>query len=515
VDLDELYDYVCDRVSAATPHQTPHIWGARQGKVVIASVPLTARIKAIGAPAHLTGQASDPAAAVRLGAVSDLRRVLLGEDVERAAGVLDLLRELGRDDSRQVSFAAQSALDEAQLKAVPDQLDLGAGQPGQPREAQTVRLAGPPLAQVFQADTNTRWLRLDRSVPSRSAVAWVRATVDTGVLPDGQGQMNGSISVVNLLGRLEIPVTARVTKRSGATNPHPIQEAWALPGWAWASSHAALAFAGAGIMVGALGTGLAAAGGPSEIGASGGLGAGYYVIRFALPAAAIVLIGTQGRWRAAGAGIAAASTAFFLTDAVGWIHHGGMSWAWVELLAVIIFASLLVIRLRPYAAKLSPLRIISPADRPLAFVALAMAGAQFILLFKSFLGAAIFDGTPIPQSTSIDGINGTASALLAVVPIAGLCVTVALTGLAGELQRAFAAAAIIAYLGPELYFMLGSLISGTSFAYIGDDAWTPGQFANWFVFLQATVTAALAVSTLLLLRSTGPGAVTRTARAPR
>jgi len=500
VDLDELYDYVYERVRAAIAHQKPNIWGARQGKVVIASVPLAARIKPKGPRAELAGRARDPVPAVRLAAVTDLRRILLGQDIERAAGVLDLLRELTTDDSRQVSAAALGALEEAQLKAVPNRIDLGEVRPGQPPVAQTVRLAGPPLAQVFQAATTARWLRVEQSDPPGSPAASVRATLDISALPDSQGHLSGSISVVNRISELVIPVTAQITRR-----PRTSQEIWA-PRRAWARSQAAFALAGAGIVVGALGTALAQVDGqPSELGASGGLGAGYYLIRFALLLAAIVLVGRPGPWRVAGTGIAAASIVFFLTDAVSGIHNHGTSWAWIEFLAVITFAGLLVIPLWPSAAKPPPLRIISPADRPLSFVPLAAAGSQFILLFQSFQAATIQDGLTIPEAFTIADINGTLSALLAVVPIAGACVIVALTDLAGKSQRAFAVAAISAYFGPELYFMLGSLISGPNFAYMGDDAWAPGQFASWFVFLQAAVAGALAVSTLmLLLRNTEP-----------
>ena len=505
VDLDELYDYVYERVRAAIAHQTPSIWGARQGKVVIASVPPAARIKPIGPSAELAGRALGPAPAVRLAAVTDLRRILLGEDIEQAAGALDLLRELTTDDSRQVSAAAQGALDEAQLKAVPNRIDLGEVRPGQPPEAQEVRLAGPPLAQVFQATTTARWLWVEQSDPSGSPAASVRATLDISALPDGPGHLSGSISVANRISELEIPVTAQITRR-----PRTSQEIWA-PAWAWARSQAALPLAGAGIVAGALGAALAqpvdvlGQAGPSELGASGALGAGYYLIRSALLLAAIVLAGRAGPLRAAGRGIAAASIVFFLTDAVGGIHNHATSWAWIEFLAVITFAALLVIPLWPLAAKPPPLRILSPADRPLSFVPLAAAGAQFVLLFMSFQAATVLDGVPTPESATIVGIDGTLSALLAVVPIAGLCVLVALTDPTVGSQRAFAVAAISAYFGPELYFMLGSLISGPNFAYLGDDAWAPGPSSSWFVFLQAAVAGALAVSTLmLLLRSTEP-----------
>jgi hypothetical protein len=506
VDLDELYDYVYEQVRAAVAHQTPSIWGARQGKVVIASVPPAARIKPIAPSAELAGRALGPAPAVRLAAVIDLRRILLGEDIEQAAGALDLLRKLTTDDSRQVSAAAQGALEEAQLKAGPNRIDLGEIGPGQPLEEQEIRLAGPPLAQVFQAVTTARWLRVEQSDPSGSPAASVRATVDMSGLPDAPGHLSGSISVVNRISELVIPVTAQVTRR-----PPTSPETW-VPAWAWARGQPALALAGVGIVVSALGAALAQpvdvlgqVSGPSELGASGALGAGYYLIRFGLLLTAIVLAGRPGPGRAAGRGIAAASIVFFLTDAVGGIHGDITSWAWIEFLAVITFAALLIVSLWPFAAKLPPLRILSPADRPLSFVPLAAAGIQFVLLFMSFQAAAIQDGITTSESTTIVGIDGTLSALLAVVPVAGLCVFVALTEPTGRSQRAFAVAAVSAYFGPELYLMLGSFISGPNFAYLGDDAWAPGRSSNWFVFLQAAVAGALAVSTLmLLLRSTEP-----------
>jgi uncharacterized caspase-like protein len=504
VDLDELYDYVYERVRTAIAHQTPSIWGTRQGKVVIASVPPAARIRPVAPAAELAGRALGPAPAVRLAAVADLRRLLLGEDIEQAAGALDLLRKLTTDDSRQVSAAAQGALDEAQLKAGPNRIDLGEVRPGQPPHEQEVRLAGPPLAQVFQAVTTARWLRVEQSDPSGGPASSVRATADVSALPDGPGDLTGSISVVNRIGELVIPVTARVTRR-----PRTSQEIW-VPAGTWASSQAALALAAVAIVAGALGAALeqpvdvlGQVAGPSELGASGALGAGYYLIRSGLLLAAIVLAGRPGPWRAAGRGIAAASIVFFLTDAVSGVHNGVTSWAWIEFLAVVTFAALLVVPLWPFAAKPPPLRALSPAGRPLSLVPLAAAGAQFVLLFMSFQAAAPEDGITIPESATIVGMGGTLAALLAVVPVAGLCVFVALTEPTGGSQRAFAVAAVSAYFGPELYLMLGSLISGPNFTYLGDDAWAPGPSSGWFVVLQAAVAAALAVSTLtLLLRST-------------
>lgn len=181
VDLDELYDYVYQQVRAVTAHQTPSkpYMTDVAGKFVVSWVPLAARIVAAEIPEELVARTRDPLADKRYTAVRDLRRILLDEDEERAAGALDLLRQLSADDSNKVAAAATAIVEEAQLKTEPGRLDLGVVVPGEPLGSHTIRLVGSPLAQVCQAMTTTRWLRIEQSEPSPDSVdTRLRVTVD-------------------------------------------------------------------------------------------------------------------------------------------------------------------------------------------------------------------------------------------------------------------------------------------------------------------------------------------------
>jgi hypothetical protein len=161
---------------------------------------------------------------------------------------------------------------------------------------------------------------------------------------------------------------------------------------------------------------------------------------------------------------------------------------------VIVFTGLLVIRGWPFAAVPRRLPIVPPTQRPLAYVTLAAAAALFFLLFV----AVPF--SPYRSGTIIDIMGA-----LAVIPIAGLCCAVALAESLEKNQQIFVGAMILAYAGPELYFMLGSLLLGAQFTYLGDDAWGPGLSASGFVLIQAVVLVALVTSTFLIMRRSERG----------
>ena len=78
VALDELYDYIYDKVRTATPNQTPGKWTfGVQGELIIArrARPVTAPTPL---PPELQEAADSPLAAVRAAAVQELSRVLGG-----------------------------------------------------------------------------------------------------------------------------------------------------------------------------------------------------------------------------------------------------------------------------------------------------------------------------------------------------------------------------------------------------------------------------------------------------
>ncbi|GAA3004688.1 caspase family protein [Actinokineospora diospyrosa] len=110
VGLDELYEYVYDRVRAATPNQTPGKWVFDlQGDLFIArrGRPVTVPSEL---PLELREAVVHPNRSVRAGAVDDLARLLTGGHEGLALAARLALESLADDDSRTVVTAATEAL---------------------------------------------------------------------------------------------------------------------------------------------------------------------------------------------------------------------------------------------------------------------------------------------------------------------------------------------------------------------------------------------------------------------
>jgi outer membrane biosynthesis protein TonB len=108
--LDELYDYVYDRVRTATPNQTPGKWTfGVQGDLFIAR-----RARPVTVPAPLPSELQEaidsPFAAVRAAAVQELLRLLQGRHAGLALAARMALERLTEDDSRMVIASAVAAL---------------------------------------------------------------------------------------------------------------------------------------------------------------------------------------------------------------------------------------------------------------------------------------------------------------------------------------------------------------------------------------------------------------------
>jgi hypothetical protein len=211
VGLDELYDYVYDRVRAATPNQTPGKWTfGMEGELYIAR-----RARPVTTPAPLSSelrQAIDsPLAGVRAGAVQELAGVLRGRHAGMALGARLALGQLTSDDSRAVAAAAIAALSDhpsAPPQPAPPQLVLSASvidlgrllQHGQSPEGrvQIGNAGGGDLN--ARAATSMSWLKL------RQAADELFVAVDTSAA----GQYKGTVTVGSDGGTAIIRVHARV-----------------------------------------------------------------------------------------------------------------------------------------------------------------------------------------------------------------------------------------------------------------------------------------------------------------
>lgn len=111
VGLDELYEYVYDKVRRTTPNQTPGKWTFDlQGDLRIAKRgrPVT-RPSAL--PTELQAAIDHPLAGVRAGAVTELTRLLTARHGGIALAARMALERLSDDDSRDVSSRAAAALE--------------------------------------------------------------------------------------------------------------------------------------------------------------------------------------------------------------------------------------------------------------------------------------------------------------------------------------------------------------------------------------------------------------------
>lgn len=133
VSLNELYEYVFDRVREQNPHQTPSRDVAMQGDLYIArrSHPVTTPAPL---PPELEEVIEHPLANVRAGAVAELARLEQGRHAGVAIAARLALERLANDDSRTVATAAAAALGAVDLP-VSGQPVARTGLAPQPRDA--------------------------------------------------------------------------------------------------------------------------------------------------------------------------------------------------------------------------------------------------------------------------------------------------------------------------------------------------------------------------------------------
>ncbi|MEU7837260.1 caspase family protein [Nonomuraea sp. NPDC049129] len=110
VGINELYDFVYERVRTITPKQTPGKWTFDvQGDLVVAR-----RARPVERPSELPAELREalqnPIPTVRTAVVGELERLLRGAHAGLALAARMALRELADDDSRMVSAAAAQAL---------------------------------------------------------------------------------------------------------------------------------------------------------------------------------------------------------------------------------------------------------------------------------------------------------------------------------------------------------------------------------------------------------------------
>ncbi len=147
VSVDELYDYVQERVIHETPKQTPMKWSYGQKGLIPLTINPNPRPAEL--PAEIRELMRSPQTASREGVVRDLTTLARTGDRSMVAATRMALEKLAEDDSRRVSDAARAALVQMSAAVTMTGNPTGPWQPGQPVHQGGGIAAGPPSGPAY------------------------------------------------------------------------------------------------------------------------------------------------------------------------------------------------------------------------------------------------------------------------------------------------------------------------------------------------------------------------------
>jgi hypothetical protein len=195
VSLDELYDYVLNKVRDQNPHQTPSRQVDLEGDLYLAHS-RRRRIRPAPIPADLQAAIASPDMYARLGAVGELRSRLASDDLPVAAGAYKALAELARNDIRYVAEPAAAALSEAALQPAQRELHFGQAEQGSAPPHKILQLLGPPIARTCVPRSSDAWIRVDQ----------VAEGLDISIDTTGTGSLQGSLDLKGPTGEAVIAI---------------------------------------------------------------------------------------------------------------------------------------------------------------------------------------------------------------------------------------------------------------------------------------------------------------------
>ena len=195
VSLNELYDYVLDKVHDQNPHQTPSRQVDLEGELYLARS-RRRRIRPASIPGDLQAAVANADMYARLGAVGELRSRLASDDLPVAAGAYEALAELARNDIRYVAEPAAAALSEAALQPAQTELNFGQAEQGSAPPHQIVQLLGPPIARTCVPRPSDAWIRIDQ----------VAEGLDISIDTTGTGSLHGSLDLKGPTGEAVIAI---------------------------------------------------------------------------------------------------------------------------------------------------------------------------------------------------------------------------------------------------------------------------------------------------------------------
>lgn len=211
ISLDELYDYIFDKVQERNPNQTPSRHFELEGELYLARSPR--RIRPAPIPSDLQAAINDPNMYTRRGAVSELQVRLASDDLPVAAGAYQALAELARNDIQYVAELAAAALRQAAVRPEETELHFGQRQQGSAAPHHVVRLLGPHIARACTPRASDDWIRVNPT-PEGFDIA-----VDT----TRTGPLRGNLDLKGLTGEAVIAIDAEILPRAApaSTIPRP------------------------------------------------------------------------------------------------------------------------------------------------------------------------------------------------------------------------------------------------------------------------------------------------------
>lgn len=199
VSLNELYDYVFDKVRETNPNQTPSRDIEMAGELYLAQSQRR-RIKPAPMPPDLAAAVRDPNMYSRIGAIGELRARLSSDNLPAAAGAYEALTEIARTDIGHVAELAEEACRVATIQTDTAEIRFGTVAVGSPSPRRTVEMTGPPIARACVPHVSDERLRV---VVTGSEV---EVTLDTG----RAGSLSGTVTLKGPTGEYAVPVEAEL-----------------------------------------------------------------------------------------------------------------------------------------------------------------------------------------------------------------------------------------------------------------------------------------------------------------
>ena len=207
VSLNELYDYVFNKVREQNPHQTPSRQFELEGELYLARS-RRRRIHPAPIPPDLQAAITDQNMYTRRGAVHELQSRLTSEDLPVAAGAYEALAELARTDIRYVAELASAALAQAVVRPDETELYFGEQPQGSKSRHRLVRLLGPPIARACAPHVSHDWIHVNETTEGLDV--WVDTT--------GSGALRGSVNLKGPTGEAVIVVDVELLAQVAQTS---------------------------------------------------------------------------------------------------------------------------------------------------------------------------------------------------------------------------------------------------------------------------------------------------------